>query len=98
MTYEHSLIDIAHLHWDFTEDIIPLEFTGLKDSNGNEIFEGDILNSSYSRDTTGTDIINTQEVVEYDINEYTGESKYEILFIERAIIIGNVFEHPELLE
>jgi hypothetical protein len=37
MTYDHSLIEISHAHWDFTEDIIPLQFTGLVDKNGIEI-------------------------------------------------------------
>lgn len=98
MTYEHSFSEISKIIPNFTDDIIPLEFTGLKDSRNVNIYEGDIINSSYSRDTTGKDIVQTQEVVEYDINEYTGDAKYEILFIERSIVIGNIFENPELLD
>jgi hypothetical protein len=77
--------------------IIRRQFTGLQDKNGKDIYDGDILQSFYSRDTTGKDIVNTQEVVEYQIDEYTGEAGYELLFIERAVIIGNIYENPELL-
>ena len=79
------------------DDAVLMQFTGLKDKNGKDIYEGDILVSSYSRDTTGTDIVLTKEIVEYEINQYTGEAKYELLFIERAQIIGNIYENPELI-
>lgn len=95
MTYEHSLIEISHAHWDFTEDIIPLPFTGFKDVKGNEIYEGDILSLWYSRDTTGKDIVRFNHVVAWE--ETNGFSGWNIPFLETAEIIGNAFENPELL-
>ena len=97
MTYEHTLIEISNAHWDFTEDIIPLQFTGLQDSKGTDIYDGDIIKSWYSRDMSGKDIVHTQETVEYEIKQYSGEAGYEIAFLERSEVIGNVFENPELL-
>lgn len=85
------------------KDFIPLQFTGLKDSKGNEIYEGDILNIFNH---------NQPEVVEWEphgsgfgffkhddsdrmdgnfefLSHYTGSDGYEV--------IGNIFENPELL-
>lgn len=97
MTYEHSLSEIGKIIPDFTEDIVPLQYTGLKDKNGKEIYEGDVLRMSYSRDTTGKDIVVFSEVVEFQINEGTGTTGFEISFLQTSEIIGNVFENPELV-
>ena len=73
------------------------QFTGLLDKNGNEIYEGDILKSWYSRDLSMKDIVYTQEVVEYEIEQYLGEAGFEIPFLRNAQVIGNIYENPELI-
>jgi len=78
------------------EELILLEFTGLKDKNGKKIFEGDILLSWYSRDTSGKDIIVMTTTVEHQMDHKS--SGFEIPFLHTAKIIGNIYENPDLLD
>lgn len=71
-------------------------FTGLKDISGNQIFEGDIVKSWYSRDTPLTDIVYTTDIVEYEINEHTGFAGFKIEFFNECEVIGNIYDNPEL--
>ena len=97
MTYVHSIIDISHMFWDFTEDIIPLQFTGQIDCNGDEIFEGDIVK-------TGTDKVmcigwsdkHASFVIDREgwaFLHYFGEA----FDGKDCEVIGNKYENPELL-
>ncbi|MGL9922649.1 YopX family protein [Enterococcus sp. DIV1758] len=97
--YENPLND----QWAKFEDIILMQSTGLKDKNGVEIFEGDIVqyrDGEYSylgivkRDCYQFFIDGIEPDDSYDFidvsNTFDGTSSLEV--------IGNIHENPELLE
>ena len=87
------------------EDVILMQSTGLKDKNGKEIFEGDIITNGQNvmcmkkHNTLGF-YIEEKGKVEFiadcaDLAEFEADVKEIEDFIE---IIGNIYENPELLE
>lgn len=103
MTYEHSLssfIEVFSGSTYFSEDIIPLQFTGLHDKNGKEVFDGDILANS---DRDDDDNI---YVCEYDNSQasflFTSPFDCECLeqndYVSDLVIIGNRYENEDLLK
>lgn len=87
------------------EKIIFMQSTGLKDKNGKEIFEGDIITNGQNvmfmkkHDTLGF-YIEEKGKVEFiadcaDLAEFEADKKEIEGFVE---IIGNIYENPELLE
>jgi hypothetical protein len=86
-----------HQEWGIDQFIL-MQYTGLKDKNGKEIYEGDIVIHHYFHET-GT-VIWQQSQSRYAL-EYLSDKKTQELFpIDTAMfeIIGNIHENPELLE
>ena len=73
------------------EEFEIMQFTGLKDKNGKEIFEGDILRAGINRPSI-TEVVFRDTMFTTSFGVPLGQLN---LILE---VIGNKFENPELLE
>lgn len=96
--------DKSHYVLDYEDGIEAeiLQYTGLKDKNGKEIYEGDILSIKiYSGDKV---IVEGKTVVEFKDGCFGVIWGYDKAFLSlnsffkaKFEVIGNIYENPELL-
>lgn len=104
MGVKFDLIGLSKSIIDF-EDLELMQYTGLKDKNGKEIYEGDILGNYPTKRKDKVRWSNIQ-IVEFSLEctsdgEYGGSNYgYQFPFddISEYEIIGNIYENPELLK
>ncbi len=90
------------------KNLVLMQYTGLKDKNGTEIYEGDILHwQDLSELSDGTLKDNVRvfwddEYLRLSIETLSKikaiEKLYDYSDIEEIEVIGNIYETPELLE
>ena len=75
------------------EDIELIEYTGLKDMDGKEIYEGDILFESFGEEYFK--VVFENGSFRAEANEYSLDLEDYAHICE---VIGNIYENPELME
>ena len=82
-------------------EVILMQHTGLKDKNGVEICEGDIVETVYNGEVFAGVVVYDLSEVDFKVTD--GKEKYGRNFQYLAgndenEVIGNIYETPELLE
>jgi uncharacterized phage protein (TIGR01671 family) len=95
-----SFKDNEIIGWNRDHNLFLMQYTGLKDKNGKEIYEGDIVKGINYGFNNPSRFIGT---VEYRYNGYkvVGTPKYKGMNDELNTIyevIGNIYENPNLVE
>ncbi|MFE8095838.1 YopX family protein [Bacillus toyonensis] len=88
---------------DITKNVVVSQYTGLKDSKGNEIYEGDILKGPtlYEIPENHSTTYSYWDVTYKNASFYLGDSTIEEdidWILEECEVVGNIYENQELLD
>ncbi len=86
-----AVFNEEEFYYEWVHDYKLMQYTGIKDKNGKEIYEGDIVCYKYNGELI-------KVMVEFVNGAYFAGDAF--LYNKRNVakIIGNIYENPELLE
>nr|DAL00464.1 MAG TPA: YopX protein [Caudoviricetes sp.] len=90
---------------DDDTDVVFMQYTGLKDKNGKEIYDGDIVSVKYIYDKRTTDkaqVVWREDKACFGLKSLKGLTNeayelYKITAEHNLEVIGNIYENKELL-
>ncbi|EAC5301792.1 hypothetical protein BA772_10635 [Listeria monocytogenes] len=85
--------------WYSFDDVVLMQYTGLKDKNGKKIFEGDIVNCKFF-DRMVSDIAGVINFIDcvWAVSDFKNKRLYQLIDVDNIEIIGNIHENSDLLE
>jgi uncharacterized phage protein (TIGR01671 family) len=86
--------------WDIINDINhdgPKQYIGLKDINGKEIYEGDIIEMDFYHSKCRGEVVYFVNSYMIDTKQYHPDNLRSI-YPNLIELIGNIYENPELLK
>lgn len=75
-----------------------MQYTGLRDKNGVEIYEGDVVSGGMLLCSGGYSIRNDKTTVNYSSGMFKAGTISLCSIARDTEVLGNVYENPELLE
>lgn len=93
-----SVLKIKGGEWENREDFIVMQYTGIKDKHGDEIYHGYILR--FYTGTLGVIVYQGQGYIWQGIPQdpHNPAGVFAGLWQDGFEVIGNIYENPELLE
>lgn len=86
-------------HAPKAEDVAIMQYTGLKDCNGVEIYEGDIIEvEDYYNNSEKSGIFAVSWYDRHSGWRFNTCVAFHDFYISEYKVIGNIYENPELLE